>query len=563
MSDQQILKKNLDALGQQDREFVAFLSQQNLSQINRKRDFPAALVLPQGLHPKGLIVIIGWCGEEAFLKVTQTYPEATVLVVDNQWHDFAYSLCQGDLSESLVQKQYGFLIGVKPEALHEKLLTYFLRPGISDSLPALSCVVNPKVTKADEPYFQEFSQTLTRTIEFFWNAYIADGYQDFLIGTDYLLQNLKHIDRMSALEPYAGAFKDRLGVVVSSGPSLDQHLPWLKANQDRVLMLCADSALKKLLDQGIKPFAVCSIERIDRLANVYRGFEIPKDVSLIHLPVTPPEIADHFPGVIFPVFTNVFPFNFLPELVTKRNLASSCAHLALQMLIHFGCQRIALIGQDLAYDPKTGSSHYNGMFAYAVEHEKERERIEVMGNNGNQIQTTKIWQGFRDYFSMIIRQNPQVSVYHVIDPNYGAKIDFSEHWQPDKFEQESQNWTQETVEFDHCLGQEFIAERKKSFVKALEEWKHDTKVCFEKLSVEFEKASLSNKSEFETWWAQLPNMVGESSFAIFDAYFMAKIRRFTAAVKTLWDEEEFRAYWPAFKEEACRSMKELIAVLYP
>ncbi|MDR3321432.1 MAG: DUF115 domain-containing protein, partial [Synergistaceae bacterium] len=58
-----------------------------------------------------------------------------------------------------------------------------------------------------------------------------------------------------------GKFEGRPFVVVSAGPSLDKNFGLLKDIQDKCVILATDAVLGKMLRSGIRPHAVCCLER--------------------------------------------------------------------------------------------------------------------------------------------------------------------------------------------------------------------------------------------------------------------------------------------------------------
>jgi len=65
----------------------------------------------------------------------------------------------------------------------------------------------------------------------------------------------------SSLNAIGDKYKGRPFICVASGPSLDKNFRLLKEINNRAVIVCADSSLKKLLGEGIVPHIVVALER--------------------------------------------------------------------------------------------------------------------------------------------------------------------------------------------------------------------------------------------------------------------------------------------------------------
>jgi hypothetical protein len=99
--------------------------------------------------------------------------------------------------------------------------------------------------------------------------------------------------------------------------------------------------------------------------------------------------------------------------------------MALSLLMHMGCKKAILLGQDLAYDPVTKQSHFQGQLAETVAVEMERidgeAACQVLGNSGKQLSSTVYWDFFRKDIEAIT-DTTEMDVFNAIPLEYGAKI---------------------------------------------------------------------------------------------------------------------------------------------
>lgn len=58
-------------------------------------------------------------------------------------------------------------------------------------------------------------------------------------------------------------------IAIGAGPSLKNHIDKIRALQDKCMIICCDSILDGLLEQGIKPHLVTPVERIPEIAKAF------------------------------------------------------------------------------------------------------------------------------------------------------------------------------------------------------------------------------------------------------------------------------------------------------
>lgn len=144
-------------------------------------------------------------------------------------------------------------------------------------------------------------------------------------------------------------------VIVSAGPSLQRNIDRLTMTgvRDRCIIIAVQTALKPLLDAGVKPHFVTALDYHEISQRFYEGLSADdvRGVTLVAEPKANPAILDIFPGPI-----RCCANGFLDQLLgsLKRNMGTlpagaTVAHLAVYLARYMGCNPIALIGQDLAF----------------------------------------------------------------------------------------------------------------------------------------------------------------------------------------------------------------------
>lgn len=184
-------------------------------------------------------------------------------------------------------------------------------------------------------------------------------------------------------------------LVLGAGPSLDKTLATIpKDIARRAVLIACDTALPALLERGIRPHFVASVDIGPRKAEIFRRID-PADTILLATTACNPAFAKAWRatrGELAWVEWDNPAREFLPSLRNAAGAASedfgiseplSCLNLAYHAAVHFGCNPIVLAGCDLALG--TGDSatqtHASGTFGHWGELGQPRmdERHEVQG----------------------------------------------------------------------------------------------------------------------------------------------------------------------------------------
>lgn len=210
----------------------------------------------------------------------------------------------------------------------------------------------------------------------------------------------------SSLNAITDKFKGRPFVWVASGPSLDKNFQLLKENNNRAVIICADSALKKLLGAGIIPHIVVALERglyVEQMfaENRQKYHDKLNDVLLVVQAVCVTDVVAKWPGPKVVVGKLEIPVDqwLIGQIVGGDLLLSglSVAHMALQLANALEASSVALIGQDLAYG-ENFTSHAGATVADWVRaEEKSRagdDAIMIPGALGGEVRTTSVWLSF-------------------------------------------------------------------------------------------------------------------------------------------------------------------------
>lgn len=194
---------------------------------------------------------------------------------------------------------------------------------------------------------------LTRDMTAFCRTNIATA----LVNSSRTCRNLS-----ANLDLYAaGATTDDLymaakgypAVCVAAGPSLvkNVHLLTDPAIREQVVVIAVQTALRPLLERGVKPDFVTALDYSPISTRFYEGLDRLDDVTLVVDPKVSCAVVDAYPGPIRTLH-NEFNDSLLEDLARPiRPIPSGAtvAHLSYYLAAHLGCDPILLIGQDLGF----------------------------------------------------------------------------------------------------------------------------------------------------------------------------------------------------------------------
>lgn len=169
-----------------------------------------------------------------------------------------------------------------------------------------------------------------------------------------LTANLAPYAAGASINELAMATMGKPAVLVSAGPSLARNVALLAEPgvRDRVVIIAVQTALKPLLDRGVRPHFVTALDYHEISRRFYE--DLPPDlgdITMIAEPKANPAILDAWPGPVR-VLGNRYLDTLLGPLarpMMSLQAGSTVAHLSLYFAQHLGCDPIVMIGQDLGF----------------------------------------------------------------------------------------------------------------------------------------------------------------------------------------------------------------------
>lgn len=352
--------------------------------------------------------------------LAQPHPlNRSLIIVEPSLDYFCQFLNFADWGSLLAHPQAFWMVGLPQEKIEPKLVEVMRNPGFAESMENNLMVEWGYA----HPSFAVFKETWKRLVEFArWenNVMPIDAYY----GLMNFLQNRASLDKTPLAQEFKGVLNGKPGIVVSTGPSLTLSLDLLKGVGDKAFIFCVDSAFRILNKAGIVPHATGCIERVPATRRHFKDIET-KNSYFFTTPVVSKETLDMFHG---PTAYVVRSHHFLPSVFPFAEWhdcgISSVSQWAIYVLWLLGCRPIYLLGQDLAFDPKTQSTHASG---YGMSTDKAGweemgyQMVKVPSNRGDTIITEEMWHIFAQQTTHMIQQLG-IECHNIIPKDYGIAI---------------------------------------------------------------------------------------------------------------------------------------------
>lgn len=518
--------------------------------------------IPLDKEDKNLFLVMGQGLGYLLFQAAKIYPKSKFLILESDARIFKKALQCFDFVPYLESSRFEFMVAYQAKYLPFHFGNYFIKDNNYVYQPKMELLSNPQTVKLTYKYYDEAAKIFNQSCQDLWNKMIGNSYEDTLLSLQQTLKNLPLLtQRVAALEDFKDCFQDKIGVVVSSGPSLNNKLDELKRIQDKAVIICADSALRVLLANGIQPFGVSSLERTPEISTLYEGYSIPEDIILFAPLLLHPKTFQNFPGPICTYFRNVFPYKWMPELMEHFNVGLCCAHQAFEVLRWFGCREIALIGQDLAYERDSGVAYYDGVAEYAEDAMQEQSFVEHEDNQGGKIKTNPYWVLYSNLYSqMILQKKFSQPVYNVIEKENGIKIKMTERIDPEDY-------------FSRFANEDTIASFDINLSHSIEKRKADYPVYKEKLvklieiswqeiaQIKEDLEKITETHNFEDFIQlrdQWMSKLSEGSAYLVREILKPDLMRFEAHAFALWSEDEYEENKVKFSKHFIKIIDELL-----
>lgn len=282
-----------------------------------------------------------------------------VFVIENNIDFLRHIFQYFDLRAILAYPKVEWLFMQTEESIKPRLFAVLKREHVASMMKNVH-ILETSVPQSDDvsAFYRRIPDIYNETVfHVFHNFGRID---DSLDGVRATLMNRSAILNYPGITEIKNAFKGIPALIVGAGPSLDKELQNIKKHNNKFVVICADAALKPLINAGIRVDYTTSIERLnDYQKPFFEGLE-PVSTELIAFPVIQPDQFKIFPGRSRIAYRNYSFFAYFEKNWPKGIIkcGGSTSHLAIRLADWLGCPRAYLVGIDSAYERKEGTDLY-------------------------------------------------------------------------------------------------------------------------------------------------------------------------------------------------------------
>ena len=193
---------------------------------------------------------------------------------------------------------------------------------------------------------------------------------------------------------------------------MDKNIQHLKKAKGKALILCVDAALNSLLNAGIVPDLVASIERLELTAKFYDRESIPNEMVFVGPNVVKDFVLNKFERIIFTGRAGDALIRDFGGYIGFNNLdiGGNVSNILVAFAEHLGCNPITFVGLDLAYTG--GRTHTTGVSEALGEenmggYTKKEAIVYVKGQNGEMLETLEFFMHAKNWIEMNVARNSQ------------------------------------------------------------------------------------------------------------------------------------------------------------
>ena len=209
-----------------------------------------------------------------------------------------------------------------------------------------------------------------------------------------------------------GTLKGGEAFVIATGPSLERHfekLRHLSQQAERPLLICVDTAYRPLIDHGIAPDIVVSIDQ--RISARHLPPENTANIALVYLPMADPAVIGAWRGARYVGYSSSPVYREMREQLPRAELhvGGSVIHPAVDLAVKMGAAQVTLFGADFAFPhDKTHAGWGDGDLGPQL----GASRHWVLDGYGRRVKTQLNFRSYLCELERFIAGHPQVRFFN-------------------------------------------------------------------------------------------------------------------------------------------------------
>jgi len=236
-----------------------------------------------------------------------------------------------------------------------------------------------------EEYRSLYWEVDTKIQDISWSVRVKLGQALFINNQ---LENCA--DNIESASFLKGCLQGRTVILIAGGPSLDRYIDWVANNRDRAIVFAVSRVSKRLLQAGIEPDFLFSVDPEDVSYQISReALEFNGNVTLINQYHVATQLLSQWPHRKF-YSGNLLPWDSIlnpPRDLYFGGAGPTVTNHALAAAYWMGAGHVVLIGVDLCF-PEDGVTHASGSREFEAGPRFDITGLSVITNEGKPASTT-------------------------------------------------------------------------------------------------------------------------------------------------------------------------------
>jgi hypothetical protein len=303
---------------------------------------------------EGFLIFFGLGGGFSLAAALEREDIQRVLVIDYDINGIAELLWSKDYTKIFTDPRFYMLVDPSPSHIERYILDCY-QPVLFRGIRVLPLRTR---TEADQALFNEAGDAITTAINRVSGDYSVQAY----FGTRWfsnILRNLLRAEEQDGPIPSI-----RHAAISAAGPSLDMQLPLISKKREDFFLLATDTSLPSLLQAGIEPDAVVSID-CQHISYYHFMMGLPDHIPLYLDLASPPVVTSRSTHPRF--FSGGHPFTryisrYWRPLPVVDTSGGNVTYAALSLAAMLGAEQVELYGADFSYP--LGRTYSRGTYIY-------------------------------------------------------------------------------------------------------------------------------------------------------------------------------------------------------
>ncbi len=227
-----------------------------------------------GYHPRALI--------EHFGK------ETIIIICEPDLVALKTALETTDLAEAVGSGQIEFITSLDKAALHQRLSRH------SASMMLGTVFAVPPVARDHNAAFHAACRDAITDFAAYAKVSLTTLVRNAAITCRNVANNLPTYVATPPPDLLRNRFSGYPAILVAAGPSLSKNVHLLQGLGDKAVIIAAQTTLRPLLERGIRPHFVTSLDFSDLSRQFFEGLDVPEEVVLVAEPKASWQVIDAF-----------------------------------------------------------------------------------------------------------------------------------------------------------------------------------------------------------------------------------------------------------------------------